>query len=1116
MCALKKKLSMKKLYILIYLFTNLLAAQIPAGYYNSATGLSGEDLRNALKTIISTGHIKLPYTSSTSTDVWKSYQHTDVRPGNTTIIWDMYSDRPNSSPAYTFTLYTNQCGTATMESSCYSREHCFPKSWWGGFDDAANPQYTDLHHLFPADQYVNLKKSNYPIGKVGTATWTSTNGSKVGPSAVAGYNGTIFEPIDEYKGDFARAYLYIVTRYKDKISNWIASNSGQQIVNVMEGDSYKSFYLNMLIQWHLQDPVSAKEINRNNAIYYSTPQKNRNPFIDHPEYVDAIWNSATINLAAPVGQNAQAVAAHSFSAQWTTVEGADQGYLLDVSASPTFSNTYPQVATDLFFSEYVEGSSNNKYIEIFNGTGGTISLSNYRLQLYANGATSPTQNITLSGSLASGATVVYQNSSAVLYSGALNNSAINFNGDDAIALYKISTASFVDIVGRIGEQPVPAWKSGEHSTENKTLVRNPTVFRGVSTNPSSGFPTLTTEWDVDDIDDVSNLGTHAFNTTMTVDDYLAGYQNKSVPLQATQSEIVSNLNLNTTYYYRLRAKKGNVLSPYSNTITVTTKNETIWDGAGWSNTTGPTIGINAILNGNYNTTTHGSFSCKELVVAAGRTLIVGNNSFVEGQNTITNNGTFFIENNGSLVQRDNAAAYIGNSLIYKRRTTPLKQYDYTYWSSPLKNQPLQVLSNPSLFYSFTPSINIWSGHADNTMMEAGKGYIARAPSNLNYSSPQTVEAVFNGIPNNGIINVPIVKGAGTFNLIGNPYPSALDIDLFLTHPANQSVVNGTVYLWNHNTAIGAQNQGGSGLNYSSNDYAKYNLTGGVRTTSSGTGSVIPSGTIASGQGFFIEANSAAPAGNYTAVFNNTMRITGENNQFFRAAPLTANVVASVEKNRMWVSISNQEGAFNETLIGYLSGATNSFDSMYDGKMFPAGNPVSIYSIQGENLLSIQGRALPFAVSDTVPLGYNCSLAGNYTIKIENTDGFFASMGEVYLKDADLNLVHNLKDGPYHYSTNAGTFNSRFEILYQNTLGQNSSLYDQNQVVVYNSNDSVLVSAGESLIEQVKVYDLNGRLLLDMNDINATETKISVLGSKVLFLHIILRDGMMYSKKIICP
>ena len=185
------------------------------------------------------------------------------------------------------------------------------------------------------------------------------------------------------------------------------------------------------------------------------------------------------------------------------------------------------VATDLFISEYIEGSSNNKYIEIFNGTGAGVDLSGYKLQLYSNGGTTPSQNVTLSGTLADGAVKVYQNASATIYAGE-NNAAVAFNGNDAVALYKISSDAYVDIIGRIGEDPVTAWTNGALSTVNQTLVRKSTVLGGITANPASGFPTLATEWNTYAQDTASYLGSHEFGAATPTPPTLAAIGNKSV------------------------------------------------------------------------------------------------------------------------------------------------------------------------------------------------------------------------------------------------------------------------------------------------------------------------------------------------------------------------------------------------------------------------------------------------------------------------------------------------------------------------------------------------------------------------------------------------------------
>lgn len=267
--------SLRTAFLLVCLFTATLSfAQPPAGYYAPAEGKSGNALRMAMHNIIK-GHTALSYSG-----LWQAFYTTDKRPDNGKV-WDMYSDRPGSNPAYYFTFGSDQCGSYSGEGDCYNREHSVPKSWFGG---SVSPMYTDLFHLYPTDGFVNSKRGNLPIGKVTNATWTSTNGSKVGTSNISGYSGQVFEPIDSFKGDFARTYFYMAVCYMDK-------NLGVETQSNFSGGNLKPWTKELLLQWAAMDPVSQKEIDRNNAVYLQ--QHNRNPFIDFPELAEMIFGSDT-------------------------------------------------------------------------------------------------------------------------------------------------------------------------------------------------------------------------------------------------------------------------------------------------------------------------------------------------------------------------------------------------------------------------------------------------------------------------------------------------------------------------------------------------------------------------------------------------------------------------------------------------------------------------------------------------------------------------------------------------------------------------------------------------------------------------------------------------------
>lgn len=262
--------------------TTLSGNGIPPGYYDAANALNCAPLKTALFNIISANYTQLSYTPG----VWNAYQTTDLHrndANNADIIWDMYSDNPVGPEPYTYTFSVDQCGTYNSESDCYNREHSFPSSW---FNDTL-PMYSDINHLFPTDGYVNNRRGNQPYGEVSAPTWTSQNGGKLGPNTFPGFSGVVFEPRNEYKGDLARAHLYMATRYQNLVAGWQNNGNANDVLNGTAYPSFDDWDIKLMYKWHTNDPVSQKEIDRNNAVY--AIQGNRNPFIDHPEFVYMIW-----------------------------------------------------------------------------------------------------------------------------------------------------------------------------------------------------------------------------------------------------------------------------------------------------------------------------------------------------------------------------------------------------------------------------------------------------------------------------------------------------------------------------------------------------------------------------------------------------------------------------------------------------------------------------------------------------------------------------------------------------------------------------------------------------------------------------------------------------------
>lgn len=300
---------MKKcIFILFVGFFGLINAQEPTGYYSTATGLSGYALKTKLSEIISAGYQTKSYDAlydaypSSDTDKW--YE-------NDGSVLDIYSENPTGTDPYNFIHGQKKCGNYSNEGDCYNREHTVPQSLFG----SKSPMVSDLLHILPTDGKVNGMRSNYPYGKVTNPTWTSKNGSKLGANSTSGYSGTAFEPINEFKGDVARCLLYFVTRYQSQLSGFSSGN----ILNPSNPtQGLQTWELNLLLLWHQQDPVSEREIARNNAAY--AHQKNRNPFVDHPEWVTQIW-----------GLSPLAVEDASFSKNLTIAPNPVKGNMINVT-----------------------------------------------------------------------------------------------------------------------------------------------------------------------------------------------------------------------------------------------------------------------------------------------------------------------------------------------------------------------------------------------------------------------------------------------------------------------------------------------------------------------------------------------------------------------------------------------------------------------------------------------------------------------------------------------------------------------------------------------------------------------------------------------------------------
>lgn len=778
-------------------------------------------------------------------------------------------------------------------------------------------------------------------------------------------------------------------------------------------------------------------------------------------------------LGTPTATAATAVLPTGFTANWNAVSGATS-YRLDVSLYSDFQTPGSPVTVNEGFTSYTSGTSFNGFTLPASASSYTSTASSgpsgpNSVQLNTNNTSVTTQSF--SGALTQFSFWLRNNGWASVVS--TNYMLVEgFNGSSWVTIQSIPSTSVLNTSGPSGGSTFTY-----NSSSSPALPSNITQVR-LTFFKTSGNVAL------DDFNVTYNTSTPS---------YVSGYQDLNVG--NVTSYAVTGLSPETTYYYRVRAVNGSVASANSNVINVTTKpTSCTWNGTAWSNTTGPDADIEAIIAGVYSTTANGEFTAKKVTVNSGSLTINSGDAITivdELVNTLTA-ADVVVENNANLIQGGTSNSNSG-SITVNRNSSALLRLDYTLWSSPVASQNLLSFSPNTLtnrFYTYNTNTNLYStiSSPSTTSFDTAKGYLIRVPNNHSAVTPTAFSGVFSGVPNNGNITFTMVDGGAgqRFNAVGNPYPSPIDAVDFVNSNSN---ITGTLYFWRKTN------------NAASQSYCTW-TTGGF--VSNGEAQVYdPNDVIQTGQGFFVEANGSGTS----LSFDNSMRIDDHANQFFR----TAN---AVERNRIWLNVTNDAGLFCQTMIGYIENATNGFDNSIDGRYINDGEIALTTTIDNVDYV-IQGKALPFDATDVVPLKLMVTTAGNYTIGLDHVDGLFSASQDIFLRDNQTGFVQDLKAGSYTFTSDAGTFAARFDVIYQSPLGvENPSL--NNQLVVYNNGvGEFVVNSGSIEMKSIKVFDLRGRLLNVFDNINSAQTKVSGGNANgVLLLQITSTDGAVVTKKVI--
>ena len=521
--------------------------------------------------------------------------------------------------------------------------------------------------------------------------------------------------------------------------------------------------------------------------------------------------------------------------------------------------------------------------------------------------------------------------------------------------------------------------------------------------------------------------------------------------------------------------------------------QTIWNGSSWSNGLPDTQDKAVVIEGDF--TSDGNITACMFTVNSGAVNILpGHTLTVKGIVTVAQDASLTIQDNGALVQKNNVHN-MGNIIVLKN-SNPLYRLDYTMWSSPVSGQNMKQFSPATVsnrFFEYKYDLSgtawiegYWPVNPEATSFVPAKGYLIRmpnedsAPGFNDGSAALAYSGIFSGIPNNGNITIPLSTSGGRYTAVGNPYPSPVNVAAFFAENSTVLDSSGAIYLWRKRN------------NAAASSYAILTLAGYVANPAVGGGAAQAqffSGPntewcLAQGQGFIVKAarNAVAPV----LQFNNALRrdASGVQQAFFRTGPAL--------DPKFWLNVTSQHSGAGQMAVAYMEAASLNLDYGYDGKLLTDNTETAIYSLAQEVHLAVQARPV-FDASDVVPLGFTAGSAGEFTISLDHTEGVFNQGQVIYLKDNFLGIIHNVTNRDYTFTSEAGTFDSRFEVVYHtSTLGTDSHVVDPDTVMVYKQGNAISISSVSMLINGVTIFDIRGSELYSANGINNTTVAVNNL------------------------